>query len=104
MLDSLQISVDTDRESTVIHLRGRISIETSPDLRLRLHAMLRGQDPPAAVAIDLAEVLYMDTSGLATLIEALKIARIGGITMRLQGLQGRLLHLFEVTGIGSLFE
>jgi hypothetical protein len=38
------------------------------------------------------------------LIEALKIARIGGIEMHLQGLQGRLLHLFKTTGIGSLFE
>ena len=104
MLDSLQISLDTDKENAVIHLRGRISIETSPDLRLRLHTTLRGQNPPVAIAIDLAEVPYMDTSGLATLIEALKIARLAGITMRLQGLQGRLLHLFEVTGIGSLFE
>ena len=88
----------------MIHLRGRVSIETSSDLRLQLLTTLLGQNAPVAISLDLAEVPYMDTSGLATLIEGLKIARIGGIAMRLQGLNGRLLHLFQVTGIGSLFE
>jgi hypothetical protein len=37
------------------------------------------------------------------LVEALKIAQIGATAMHLQGLQGRLLHLFQATGIGSLF-
>ena len=46
----------------------------------------------------------MDTSGIATLIEGLKISRIGGIPMHLQGLQGHLLHLFQATGLGSLFD
>jgi anti-sigma B factor antagonist len=102
-MDSLQISVDNDKEVAVMYLRGRLDIETSPSLRVHLLAMLRGQNPPATVAIDLAAVSYMDTSGLATLIEGLKIARIGSIAMSLRGLQGRLLHFFQTTGIGSLF-
>src|SRR5258707_13549148 len=83
---------------------GRLSIESSPDLRDHLLAVLRRQSPPETIAIDLTAVSYMDTSGIATLIEGLKIARIGGIAMRLRGLQGRLLHLFQATGIGSLFD
>jgi anti-sigma B factor antagonist len=102
--DSLQISVHSDEEGAVVYLRGRLSIESSPDLRDHLLAMLRRQSPPETIAIDLAAVSYMDTSGIATLIEGLKIARIGGIAMRLHGLQGRLLHLFQATGIGSLFD
>jgi anti-sigma B factor antagonist len=104
MTDSLQISVHSDEEGAVMYLRGRLSIESSPDVRDHLLAMLRSQSPPETIAIDLAEVSYMDTSGIATLIEGLKIARIGGIAMRLHGLQGRLLHLFQATGIGSLFD
>ena len=103
MTDSLQISVDGDKEVAVMSLRGRLSIQTSPHLRVHLLAMLRGQNPPTTIAIDVAAVSYMDTSGLATLIEGLKIARIGGIAMSLRGLQGRLLHFFQATGIGSLF-
>jgi anti-sigma B factor antagonist len=103
MTGSLQISIHSDKEGGLVYLRGRINIESSPALRDHLWAVLRQQSPPA-ITIDLAEVAYMDTSGLATLIEALKIARIGGIAMHLRGLQGRLLHLFQATGIGSLFD
>jgi len=103
-MDTLQIGVDSDKEKIVIHLRGRISIETSPDVRVLLLTTLHRQNPPATIAIDLAAVTYMDTSGLATLIEGLKFARLGRVAMRLQGLQGRLCHLFQATGIGSLFD
>ena len=87
-----------------MYLRGRLSIESSPNLRDQLLAMLRRQPPPETIAIDLAEVSYMDTSGIATLIQGLKIARLSGIAMDLQRLQGRLLHLFQATGIDSLFD
>jgi len=47
MTDSLQISVDSDKEAAVMYLRGWLSIESSPDLRDHLLAMLRRQSPPA---------------------------------------------------------
>jgi anti-sigma B factor antagonist len=104
MTDSLQISVQSDKEGTVMYLRGRLNIESSPDLRDHLLAILRRPSPPETIAIDLSAVSYVDTSGIATLIEALKIARITGVAMHLRGLQGRLLHLFQATGISSLFD
>jgi anti-sigma B factor antagonist len=103
-MDSLRTRIESDERSTVVYLRGRLDIESSPHLRYQLLAILRGQSPPAAIAIDLEAVDHMDTSGMATLVEALKIARISGIAMHLQGLQGRLLHLLQSTGIGSLFD
>jgi anti-sigma B factor antagonist len=104
MTDTLQIIVENDDKCAVTYLKGRLGIESSPELRDRLLGILRRQSPPETVVIDFEAVSYMDTSGIATLIEALKIARIGGIAMHLQGLQGRLLHFFQATGIGSLFD
>jgi anti-sigma B factor antagonist len=101
--DGLEITVDSDEEGTVFRLRGRVTIDTSPALRDRLLAMLHGQ-APTAVIFDLSEVPYIDGSGIATLIEGLKIAHNRQITFCLQGLQGRLLHLFEVTGMLALFK
>ena len=103
-MDSLQIRIESDEVGDVMYLGGRLDIESSPHLRDKLLAILRGQFPPATIAIDLAAVDYMDASGIATLVEALKIARIGTIAMHLRGLRGRLLHLFQSTGIGSLFD
>ena len=64
----------------------------------------RARQAPTAVIFDLTEVPYIDSSGIATLIEGLKIARNRQIAFCLQGLQGRLLHLFEVTGVLALFK
>lgn len=104
MTKSLQINVDRSKETTVMYLRGRIDIESSPYLRDQLLTLLRKQSPAEAIAVDLTAVAYMDTSGIATLMEGLKTARISNIEMRIQGLEGRLLHLFQSTGIGSLFD
>ena len=73
MTDGLQISVHNGKEGAVMYLRGRLSIESSPDLREHLLAVLRRQSPTTTIAIDLAAVSYMDASGIATLIEGLNV-------------------------------
>ena len=99
----LEITEDTGEEGTLVGLRGRLSIDSSPAFRDLLLATLRRQSP-AAVIVDLTEVSYMDASGVATLVEGLKIARNRQTTLCLKGLQGRVRHLFEVTGLLTLFE
>jgi anti-sigma B factor antagonist len=101
--DGLEITVDHGEEGALVCLHGRLNIDSSPALRDRLLAMLRGQSPEAVI-VDLSEVSYIDASGLATLIEGLKVARNRKTRLCLKGLQGRLLHLFEVTGMSALFE
>ena len=99
----LEITEDKGEEGTLVRLRGRLSIDSSPAFRDLLLAVLRRQSP-AAVIVDLTEVSYMDASGIATLVEGLKTARNRQTTLCLQGLQGRVRHLFEVTGLLTLFE
>jgi anti-sigma B factor antagonist len=101
--DSLEITVHKGDAGSIVRLCGRINIDTSPAFRDQLLAMLRGQ-APEPVIVDLTDVTYIDGSGIATLIEGLKIARQRQTTLCLQGLQGRLLHFFQVTGISALFE
>lgn len=99
----LEITEDAGEEATLVNLRGRLSIDSSPAFRDLLLVILR-RLPPAAVVVDLSEVSYMDASGVATLVEGLKTARNRQTTLCLQGLQGRVRHLFEVTGLLTLFE
>ena len=99
----LEIIEDEGEEGTLVRLRGRLSIDSSPAFRDRLLALLRRQSPPGVI-VDLTEVSYMDASGIATLVEGLKTARNRQTTLCLKGLQGRVRHLFEVTGLLTLFE
>lgn len=102
LTSELQFVAVHHAEGSLVHLRGRVDIDSSPALRNFLHRLLQ-DNPQENVRIDLAEVSYMDTSGIATLIEALKIARHRNVSLKLQRLHGRLQHLLEVTGVLSLF-
>jgi len=99
----LEITEDAGEEGTLVGLRGRLSVYSSPAFRDRLLALLR-QQSPAAVIVDLTGLSYMDASGVATLVEGLKTARNRQTTLCLKGLQGRVRHLFEATGLLTLFE
>lgn len=101
--DSLEITVHDGDEGSIVRLRGRLNIDSSPAFRDRLLPMLRAESPKAVI-VDLTDVSYVDSSGIATLIEGLKVARQRQTTLCVQGLQGRLLHLFQVTGVSTLFE
>jgi anti-sigma B factor antagonist len=101
--DSLEIAVDRGEESVLVHLHGRLGIDSSPDLRAQLLITLKN-DAPETVIVDLTEVSYIDTSGVATLLESLKIARSQHTTLCLKGLQGRVVRFFEATGLIHLFE
>jgi anti-anti-sigma factor len=101
-VDKPEIDIVHTENGALAHLNGRIDIDSSPAVRDRLLALLRAPHP-RAVSIDLSGVTHIDSSGVATLIDALKIARNCKTELRLQGLHDRLHHLFEATGILSLF-
>jgi anti-sigma B factor antagonist len=98
----LLVTVDGSNQDMLVRLRGRLSIDSSPAFRDQLLAVVR-KASARAVVVDLTEVSYIDASGIATLVEALKIALNRRNNLRLNGLQGRVLHLFEVTGLLDLF-
>jgi anti-anti-sigma factor len=101
---NLEISVDQVGKDAMVRLSGRVDVDSSPDLRDRLRALLSEKTLPQTIIVDLAGVSYIETSGVATLIEALRVARHHEISFRLQGLSGATLRLFEVTGVLALFE
>jgi anti-sigma B factor antagonist len=91
-----------DENEGLVRIYGCIDIDSSPALRAHLLSILQAS-PSKVVTIDLSEVTLIDSSGVATLIEALKIGRSYNKEVKLQGLEGRLLRLFQSTGILSLF-
>jgi len=101
---NLEISVDQVGKDATVRLSGRVDVDSSPDLRDRLRTLLSEESLPETIIVDLAGVSYIETSGVATLIEALRTAHHQQTNFRLQGLSGAVLRLFEVTGVLALFE
>ena len=103
MANDLQITLKQGDETTVLAVSGRVSVDSSPALRNRLLAVLKSV-PIRSVIVDLTETPYIDCSGIATLIEALKVARNRNVSLGVRGLQGRIKNLFEISGVLRLFE
>jgi anti-sigma B factor antagonist len=100
-MDKPAIQIVENKGGALVYVSGRVDIDSSPSLRDQLLALLRGHI--TMVRIDLTAVTSIDSSAVATLAEALKIARAGKTELRLQGLHDELLRIFEFTGLVSLF-
>jgi anti-sigma B factor antagonist len=84
-------------------LSGRITIDSSPALRDLL--LQRVQSPGCrSLTADFGQVDYVDTSGVATLVEVLKSARASGKAFRLTHLKDRPHYLLEATRLLHLFD
>jgi anti-sigma B factor antagonist len=86
-----------------VSLSGRITIDSSLGLRALLLQRLESASCQT-LTVDFREVAYVDTSGLAILVEVLKAARGAGKTFRLSALQERPRFLLEATRLLHLFD
>jgi anti-sigma B factor antagonist len=87
----------------LLRLAGRITIDSSPSLRDQLLVVLN-EVAIEQITIDLKSVSFIDLSGIATFIEALKTARAGKTRLLLTGLQDQPCYLLEVSGLLSFFQ
>ena len=87
-----------------VAIQGRITIENSGEMRTALAKALGTK--PASLSVNLSGVSYIDTSGLATLVEADRIAHKQGtrLILTLHGLQDQPRYLFDITHLDRLFE
>ena len=99
----IEIAVDRSGVNAVVRLKGLIDVDSSPGVRDRLQAILSTDPLPHAVTVELGGVTSIEASGVATLIEALKVARHHGIRFNLQG-HGSVFQLFESSGLLALFD
>jgi len=86
-----------------VSVSGRITIESSPALRAELLQILESQSCQS-LTVDLHAISYVDTSGLAILMEVLQGARAAGKAFQLKNLQPRPRYLFQAIGLLHFFD
>ena len=99
---TLKVNRENIGEAIVLAVEGSVDIYTSPELRGELKVALDGQVP--RLVVDLEGVNFVDSSGLATLIEALQ--RITGYSgqMVLCNLSTTVRGVFELANLDSIFQ
>lgn len=85
----------------IVSLQGRITVGNANEMRRKLADALLPRLPK--LTVDLSGVTYMDTSGLATLMEAMRIARRQDTRLVLTGIQDQPRYLLEITDLDHVF-
>lgn len=86
----------------VIRVEGEVDMSTSPELR---HFMARVfQKGPEHIIVDFAGAPFMDSSGIATMVEGLQLSRKTGARLTLAGLRPQVDAVFELAYLKGVFE
>ena len=86
---------------SILPLEGEIDLHVSPQLSASLAALIA--DRPPQLVVDLSQVTYIDSSGLAALIQAMQnVERYGG-NFALCGLQESVRPIFEIARLDQVF-
>lgn len=97
----MQIKQREANEVVILDLSGEIDISTSPEVRKSFDQLVKQQKKK--ILLNFTEVAYIDSSGLATLVEMLqRLKRYGG-SLRLSGVAEKVRGLFEITKLDKLF-
>ncbi|HPN73546.1 MAG TPA: STAS domain-containing protein [Candidatus Omnitrophota bacterium] len=98
----MQMNFEDKCGVTVCKVTGDIDINSSPDMKKSFEKIFK--EKKNKVAIDLSYVGYVDSSGLATIVEILKNVRLYGGKLKLAGLSDKVRGLFEITKLDKLFD
>jgi anti-sigma B factor antagonist len=86
---------------STVSFEGRLSIPNANAMRRTLADALRPRPPQ--LTIDLSGVTYIDSSGVATLVEGMRIAAQQGTRLVLAGVTGQPQYLFCATQFDQIF-
>lgn len=100
-LSNIDVPATTIADGVVLRPQGEIDLSRAPEFR---QAIVQAQgDNPSRLIIDLSDVPYMDSSGVATLVETMQASRRSGNTLVLCGLQDRVRSIFEIARLDIVF-
>jgi anti-sigma B factor antagonist len=101
MQKTVDASMRSAGEITIVDLVGQIDLGSSPPLRKTLLNSLKTTEH---MAINLSGVSYIDSSGIASLLEVLREAQDSKKKLVLFGVAGAVLQVLQLTRLTGVFE
>lgn len=98
----MQVNISEKDGISICRVDGEIDINTAPQLKKAFDRLIREKKDKIVISMEM--VSYIDSSGLATLVELLKNFRKYGARLKLAGLSAKVRSLFEITKLEKLFD
>jgi len=94
------VTVRDRGEATVIVLAGEIDLQTSPEVRTAVLDVL-GRGRP--VVVDLSAISYIDSSGVASLVEGFQVAKKRGLSFVLAQASPSVMRVLRLARLDRIF-
>ena len=91
---------ETERPN-IFPLEGEIDLHVSPGISASMKSLIA--EKPKQLVVDLSRVSYIDSSGLAVLIEGMQSVASYGGKFALAGLQEGVRPIFEIARLDQVF-
>ncbi|HUS91219.1 MAG TPA: STAS domain-containing protein [Phycisphaerae bacterium] len=88
--------------AAVVDVEGDVDLGRSVAFQMSLLRVM--DDGPERIVINLSDVPYMDSSGVASLVKLLSRSRRQGVPLRLASLSDRVRSIFEITRLDTVFD
>jgi anti-sigma B factor antagonist len=99
----MQISTRQFENATVVDVVGDITLYNTPEVRKMLLSLLK-EKHAKRVIVNLEKVKYIDSAGVASLVEGLKVSREMKSSFALFGLSRMTREVLELTRLLKVFE
>lgn len=86
---------------SIVSVEGEVDLSSSRELQSRLREVI--SEGPSRLIVDLSGVPYMDSSGVATLVEAMQTSRKKGTRLVLCGMGDKVQSIFEIARLDKVF-
>ena len=93
-------SVRQEQGVSVVELRGDVDLESSPEARKLLLDSVQRKLP---VVVDLSAVSYIDSSGVASLVESFQLARTKGCEFALAAVSESAMRVLKLARLDTVF-
>lgn len=87
-------------DTAIVSLTGDIDMHTSPDARKQILNCITDKH---SVLVDLSAVTYIDSSGIASLVEGLQAAKTAGLTFALVGASAPTMNVLKLARLEQVF-
>jgi anti-sigma B factor antagonist len=99
----MELSTRQLQNATILDVVGDITLYNSPSVRKVILDLLRGKRTPRVI-VNLEKVRYIDSAGVASLVEGLKVSRDLKSEFALYGLSRTTREVLELTRLINVFD
>ena len=100
MATNFKVTTRNEDDCRIIAVSGEVDMDASPDLRGEIQRALKACK---CLKLDLKAVKYLDSSGIAVLIQGLKWAQKAKVDYRLLDASAQVMAVIELAQLQQLF-